>query len=255
MDFERIARLARSGIAPGTPEAAALTAELESGVNRRVQAAIEATLAHAIEALRAEGLPVETAAEPGELGFRAATPDGRVLALTVTAAVGVSAGLREAAEQRVLDAPPPWEQRFQATLERARAREAQAGFDALDEAQQLVLVLGGMEAEIANGGFEQYLVNSAGDHANRVLDVLDRVDAPIVRGIVAEALRPFGKAGPPVARDARIAVVHAATPKQRAAWDRLSTRFFAAGEFLPELVDGYLAATVPGWAAEAPPSR
>lgn len=180
--------------------------------------------------------------------------DECVLSLTVTAAVGVSAALRDAGEQAAVDAPAPWEQRFYAKLEQARAREAQAGFDALDEAQRLVLVLGGMEAEIANGGFEQYLINSAGDHAHRVLEALGRVQARIARGIVADALRPFGKAGPPADRDARIAAVQAVPQKQRAAWDRLSTRFFAAGECLPQLVDEYLTNAVPGAAAASPSS-
>lgn len=252
MDIARIAQLAIAGAEPGTPAAAALTGAVERWVSREVRTAIDAALAQAVASLQAHGLAATPAQEPGDVGLRVTLADGCILSVDVTAALGVSAALRDAAAQQETDAPAPWERRFYAALERARSLEARDGFDALDDAHRLVLVLGGLEAEIANGGFEQYLINSAGDRAHLVLDALDCIDAPAARRIVADAFRPFGRSGPPCDRGLRIRAVQAAAPKQRAAWDRLSTRFFTAGECLAQRVDEYLVDAVPGWAGDDP---
>jgi hypothetical protein len=141
--------------------------------------------------------------------------------------------------------PTPGEARFYQRVDEARAREAREGWDALTGDEQLVLCLGEMEAEVNNGGWEQYFLNSAGDHAHDALRALEALGADNAAGILRDAMKVFGKEGPPADRGARERRLLALTAKQRATLDRLSTRYYARAEPIADIAGNSGGLTLP----------
>jgi hypothetical protein len=218
----------------GTATPSTLVAALEHEVLHRVIGAAEAAARDAVEELNALGH--QLVADPdAPLCFAGALPDGRTLRLEVNV-VG-SSSLRVLASGELPEEliPTPGEARFYEQVDAARAREAREGYDALAGEEKLALCLGEMEAEVNNGGWEQYFLNSAGDHAHDALRALDAIGAGIAAGILREAMKVFGKDGPPADRGAREQRLLALTTKQRATLDRLSTRYYARAEPIADI--------------------
>lgn len=70
------------------------------------------------------------------------------------------------------------------------------GISVLTEAEQTVYLAILMEAEVHNGGFEQYFYNSSGNHANKVAGALKKLNALQLAGICERALAIFGDSVP-----------------------------------------------------------
>ena len=71
------------------------------------------------------------------------------------------------------------------------SREAAVGYQRLTPPERVVFCLDGLEREVNNGGFAQFLENSAGDHALETIEALRTLGAPRVAGLVAEAVAVF----------------------------------------------------------------
>lgn len=71
--------------------------------------------------------------------------------------------------------------------DRVCAREQKLGFGNLRRAEQVFVSIWMLEAEVNNGGFSQYMFNSAGDQGEFVLEALREVGA----GPVAETCEQF----------------------------------------------------------------
>jgi hypothetical protein len=67
------------------------------------------------------------------------------------------------------------------------AREAALGIDALSPAERVFLCVWNLEAEVNNGGFEQFFVNSAGDNAAETPGALRQIGAAQAAAIAEEA--------------------------------------------------------------------
>lgn len=239
LDLARFSAAAFDAVEPATDAARVLTAGLEAGVLGHVMAAVEAAFDDVRVALRAAGHAAEAVDTPGELTLRAQA-GAAVLRLVVHAGVGVRAQFRDAVEDAAADAPSADDERFYRAAEAAAARARADGFDALGPDEQLVLALHGLEAEIANGGFDQYFRNSASDHVDVALAGLKAIGAVDAYRVLRDALKALPSGRAPADRDARIAAVDAVGPDGLAAWERLSVRYFAVPDGVPALVDAYL---------------
>ncbi len=70
-------------------------------------------------------------------------------------------------------------------------KEKKNGFDDLDEAERAFLRVWELEAEINNGGFDQYFFNSSGDHCLETKESLIRIGAQKTAEILADAMFLF----------------------------------------------------------------
>jgi hypothetical protein len=128
----------------------------------------------------------------------------------------------------LLPQPSPRRKTRHAMQERFYARWLELGQRAyrspapgrLSPADRLVLLVGELEADVNNGGFEQYLSNQGRRRARQALAALERVGARRTAALLAAAL------------DAE------ATPRE---WDALDRRFYRVPEDLAVLVMRYCA--------------
>jgi hypothetical protein len=88
---------------------------------------------------------------------------------------------------------------------RVEARLAKVGYEALSEAERVLWSVWCLEAEVNDGGFDQYFFNSAGDHALDVVKALVLIGAKQCAEIVRMAIGLFPPSGPSREREARCA--------------------------------------------------
>lgn len=88
-------------------------------------------------------------------------------------------------------------------FERACQRLDDSNFDELAERDRVLVTIWALEADVNNGGFEQYYFNSSGDTAFFAPEALRIIGAHRMAAIVARANSLFGENGPPKARSAR----------------------------------------------------
>lgn len=102
-----------------------------------------------------------------------------------------------------------------------------------------------LEAEVNNGGFDQFFFNSAGNEAALIMQALEAVGASKTAAIVRRACAKFPGGMPPTDRFARqdllldIVQMPANAPEQ--AFDREDDAFLAYEEDLAALVAAYRA--------------
>jgi len=79
--------------------------------------------------------------------------------------------------------------------DRVSARAEEVGFENLTRPEQVFDAIWWLEAEVNNGGFDQYMFNSAGDRCELVLDALAEVGAHATAEICREmyAMMPDGR--------------------------------------------------------------
>src|SRR5439155_23515124 len=99
-----------------------------------------------------------------------------------------------------------------------------------------------LEAEVNNGGFSLFFMNSTGDLAAETVDALGRIGAYKTMALVKEAMSVFPPPGPAAARQSREAQLKALPASARATWDRLDKAFFAYPDDLPTLMRSFVTA-------------
>ncbi len=114
------------------------------------------------------------------------------------------------------------------------------GFDALSVPEQHFVAVWALEADVNNGGFDQYFFNSSGDFAFVVVEALRAIGADRAAAIVQEAVDVFGPAGPARDHSARQEALDAAGALAQARLEELDERFYA----YPDDIGGLLAAYV-----------
>jgi hypothetical protein len=77
------------------------------------------------------------------------------------------------------------------------------GYDALLPAEQQYIALWWLVAEVMNGGFDQYFMNSSGDLAPVALEALKAVGATESLNILEQAMAIFGLGGYSIDREER----------------------------------------------------
>jgi len=79
-------------------------------------------------------------------------------------------------------------------------RESKLGYEKLSQPERVFLCVWDLEAEVNNGGFDQYYFNSAGDHALDTVRALETIGAKRTAELVRTMNSLFGPAGPSPAR-------------------------------------------------------
>ena len=95
-----------------------------------------------------------------------------------------------------------------------------------------------LEAEINNGGFDQFFFNSAGDYTEETIQALVSIGATHTADIVKNAAAKFPGGMPPKNRDARQELLEDVSPDTDA-FEQFDEEFLAYKDDLASLVLGY----------------
>lgn len=98
----------------------------------------------------------------------------------------------------------------------------------LSNQQRAYYVVWLLDAEVCNGGFTQFLVNTSGDVSPHAVASFQLVGLPEHTDIVRQAMKLFGPSGPPADRDRRHEILASFPPKTDAELDRLASEYYAA---------------------------
>src|SRR6267143_2703741 len=108
--------------------------------------------------------------------------------------------------------------------------------------EKIFLHIWELEAEVNNGGFEQYFCNSSGDHASEVVASLKAIGAHKAADITQKAISiAFGASSPPINRDLRTSQVKALNEHARNQLAKCDQAFFKYPDKLTELLFSFVA--------------
>jgi uncharacterized protein DUF4375 len=93
-----------------------------------------------------------------------------------------------------------------------------------DDVERLV---GELEAEVNNGGFDQFFFNSAGDNASKTIEALEVIGAQKTAAIVRRACAKFPSGMPPADRNARQALLLDVVSPEGDAFEAEDEAFYA----------------------------
>jgi hypothetical protein len=88
-------------------------------------------------------------------------------------------------------------------FEQACSRFEGTNFEDLDEVDQVLVTIWALEADVNNGGFDQFYFNSSGDLASFAPSALRAIGAQRMADIVEKANSLFGANGPSRSTNAR----------------------------------------------------
>jgi hypothetical protein len=114
------------------------------------------------------------------------------------------------------------------------------GIDSLSEKDKIVASVFALEAEVNNGGFDQYFFNSSGDFAFYVPEALRKIDACKTAEIVEKANSIFGESGPDTNWDRRINTLQSFGEKYDDFLGELDDLFYEYPHDLYSLLEQYL---------------
>ncbi|ACG73323.1 hypothetical protein AnaeK_2095 [Anaeromyxobacter sp. K] len=127
---------------------------------------------------------------------------------------------------------------FVAALEeRTSLRADRVGFDELSPSEAALLDVWALEAEVNNGGFDQYFLNASGDRARGALAGLELIGAEKAAAITRRALAVFGPRGPAPSQEARQKQMDSWNPEVEATLEALDQEFYAYPDPLAELME------------------
>jgi hypothetical protein len=114
------------------------------------------------------------------------------------------------------------------------------GYERLNVPQKTFLCIWGLEAEVNNGGFDQYYFNSAGDHAADTPESLRTIGAEHTAMLVKKANDVFGPIGPSRNRNERQKQLHSLAVDQKKELSELTNEFFRYHDNLDEMLKAYV---------------
>jgi hypothetical protein len=120
------------------------------------------------------------------------------------------------------------------------ARIDRLGFEALTPAEQVFFLVWWLEAEVNNGGFEQYFWNSAGDRAAATTEALDAIGAPLTADTLRQAMSRFPGGSPPTDQTTRQDVLADLQDELGDVFSTEDTAFFEYQEDLSSLLGDYV---------------
>ncbi len=116
------------------------------------------------------------------------------------------------------------------------AREAAHGVNSLSPAERVFLCVWNLEAEVNNGGFEQFYINSAGDNALETPSALREIGATQTAALAEAANNVFRPQGPPTDREARAQALARLGATATDALKALDAKFYEYPDNLEELL-------------------
>ena len=100
-----------------------------------------------------------------------------------------------------------------------------------------------LEAEVNNGGFDQYFINSSGDHAAEVVGSLEAIGAVQAAAIAKKAISvAFGNSPPPEDEEARDSAMRALPEEKLEQLSACDNEFYLYPDNLTELLFSYVVA-------------
>ena len=124
-------------------------------------------------------------------------------------------------------------------IETARKRLNELNFESLSEIDKVLITVYELEAEVNNGGFDQYYFNSSGNLAYYAPQALKIIGAPKMARIVADANQKFGINGPPRDWDERQEKLEIITEDEDQ-WEELDSEFYSYPEDIEKLLAEYI---------------
>jgi hypothetical protein len=121
-------------------------------------------------------------------------------------------------------------------VDRIREKIAREGYGACTEHELVLVDVWDLEADVNNGGFDQFFFNSAGDRAAQMIAALKIIGAAQMAAIVEEACREFPDGHP--AED-RVLRQEQLEPLGDGAFEALDQRFFAYPDPVERLLTSY----------------
>jgi hypothetical protein len=115
-------------------------------------------------------------------------------------------------------------------------------FDQLTEPEKVFMAVWELEAEVNNGGFDQYYWNSSGDIAYFASTALDAIGATKAAQLVREANSVFPNSQPPKDRTSRQQLVDKARDTLPERLNDFDQRFFEYPDDLTELLYDFVVA-------------
>lgn len=112
-------------------------------------------------------------------------------------------------------------------FEDAYSRFTGNNFELLSVRDQILVTIWGLEADVNNGGFDQYYFNGAGNLAWFAPTALKSIGAHQMASIVARANAMFGETGPSQDPDTRELALLEITDADEEAWEELDRKFYA----------------------------
>jgi hypothetical protein len=113
-------------------------------------------------------------------------------------------------------------------------------FENLNEAEKTFLYVEILEAEINNGGFDQYFFNSSGDYAHENLEALKKIGAIKTAKIVEEAYRYFPENPIPKDNGKRREILENIDTQTSEKWTQLEDKFYLYEENIGGLILEYV---------------
>lgn len=96
----------------------------------------------------------------------------------------------------------------------------------LNEYQQNFYYVQLLEAEVNNGGFDQYFYNSGGDHALETIRGLKAIGADKTAKLLQEAMNQFPNGEVPKYREIRISTLEKIRPESEKVFEKLDDAFY-----------------------------
>lgn len=129
-----------------------------------------------------------------------------------------------------------------AEFEKACARFDGTNFESLDEVDQVLVTIWGLEADVNNGGFDQFYFNGSGDLAFFAPAALRLIGAHQMADIVARANAVFGPDGPARSGQVRQSQLFLVAPPDSDldAWDDLDRAFYGYPDDIAALLQKFL---------------
>jgi hypothetical protein len=119
-------------------------------------------------------------------------------------------------------------------------RYAKLGYEKLSQPEKVFVCVWGLEAEVNNGGFDQYYFNSAGDHSLDAVTSLEAIGANHTANLVRQANALFGEAGPSRDRFARQKQLEGLGQAKTKKMNEIEEEFFKYKDKLGQLLEAYV---------------
>jgi hypothetical protein len=100
----------------------------------------------------------------------------------------------------------------------------------LNSSQKTLVIIGNLEREINNGGFNQFYWNSSGNYANETVESLKKIGAEKLAEIVNKANSEFPNGIVPKKREKRIKILNLIQEKSAENWNELDFKFYRPNE-------------------------
>ncbi len=120
------------------------------------------------------------------------------------------------------------------------ARQGREGLSGLSECERTFLCVWQLEAEVNNGGFDQFFFNSAGNHAVETVAALEAIGAPKTAALVLEANSILCADGAPKERGDRQRMLTSLSQESTDRLEQLDQKFYQYVESLESLLRVYV---------------